>query len=54
MNNPVERAELGLQLLVLRAQTGDEGAFAELLGRFGLRTLRVRGACRNNGADGKH
>lgn len=32
--------ELGLHLLVLRCQTGDERAFAELLGRFGDRTMR--------------
>jgi len=35
-----DAADLALQLLVLRCQTGDERAFERLLERFGDRTLR--------------
>jgi RNA polymerase sigma-70 factor, ECF subfamily len=37
--NPADAAELGLYLLVLRCQTGDERAFAQLMDRFAPRTL---------------
>lgn len=37
---PVHKDDLRLRLLVLRCQTGDEEAFAQLLGAFGARTLR--------------
>ena len=36
---PADAAELGLHLLVLRCQAGDERAFAQLMDRFGPRTL---------------
>ena len=39
-HNPVGAAELGLSLLVLRCQVGDERAFAQLMDQFGARTLR--------------
>jgi RNA polymerase sigma-70 factor (ECF subfamily) len=37
--NPADAAKLGLHLLVLRCQAGDEAAFARLLTEFGPRTL---------------
>ena len=39
-HNPARPAELALQFLVLRCQTGDESAFRRLLSEFGPRTLR--------------
>jgi len=38
-DNATAAAELGLHLLVLRCQAGDERAFAQLMDRFGARTL---------------
>ena len=38
-HNTADAAELELQLLVLRCQTGDERAFAQLMNRFAGRTL---------------
>ena len=37
--NPADAVELGLHLLVLRCQAGDDRAFAQLMERFGPRTL---------------
>ena len=37
--NPTDVATLGLQLLVLRCQAGDDRAFTQLMGQFGARTL---------------
>lgn len=39
-HNQARPAELGLHLLVLRCQTGDEQAFRKLLNEYGPRTLR--------------
>lgn len=39
-HSPANAEALRIHLLVLRCQTGDERAFAELFGRFGSRTLR--------------
>ena len=38
--DPADAAEIGLQLLVMRCQAGDERAFAQLMDGFGARTLR--------------
>jgi len=37
--NPTDAATLGLHLLVLRCQAGDDRAFARLMQQFGTRTL---------------
>jgi RNA polymerase sigma-70 factor (ECF subfamily) len=38
-HDPAAAHELGLHLLVLRCQAGDERAFAQLMDRFGKRTM---------------
>jgi len=50
--DPTSSDELGLQLLVIRCQTGDERAFSQLFERFSDRTLRyLRGLLGDTGDD---